>query len=144
MAIEGEVMTIHQKIAEAHKKHSDDYLGINHKQMRTIDAPKVADIDQIKQMLQYILDKLHGMDTFLRTFEGRPRQHNVVNGEVNKPESIPPEIAEKAKEISTEVREALSSGKPNVSGLQGNGGNRDGNSSHGSNPIRQGNPPTRS
>jgi len=144
MALEGEVMTIHQKIAEAHKKHSDDYLGTNSKQMKTYDAPKMSDIEQIKQMLQYILDKLHGMDTFLRTFEGRPRQHNTVNGETVKPEVIPKEIVEKAKEISSEVKEALASGKPNVSGLQGNGGNRDGNRSDGANPIRQGTPPSRS
>lgn len=144
MALEGEVMTIHQKIAEAHKKHSDEYLGTNSKQMKTYDAPKVSDIEQIKQMLQYILDKLHGMDTFLRTFEGRPRQHNTVNGETVKPDVIPKEILEKAKEISSEVKEALANGAPKVSGLPGDRGNRDGNLGAGSNPIRQGTPPARS
>lgn len=66
MAIEGEVMTIHQKIAEAHKQHKEDFGMGGERQMKVFDAPKISDIDQIKQLLQYIIDKMHSMDLYMR------------------------------------------------------------------------------
>lgn len=84
MAIEGEIMTIHQKIAEAHAKHSDDYFGTNSHKMRVFDAPKISDIDEIKQVLQYILDKLHGMEQFLR-MNYKPYKSQMFNSSPDKP-----------------------------------------------------------
>ena len=67
MAIEGEVMTIHQKIAAAHQENCGKFgMGASEKQMKVFDAPKISDIEEIKQVLQYILDKLHGMDLYMR------------------------------------------------------------------------------
>ena len=59
-------MTIHQKIADAHRKNKSEYGMGNDKPMRSFDAPRISDIEEIKQVLQYILDKLHGMDAFMR------------------------------------------------------------------------------
>lgn len=66
MAIEGEVMTIHQKIAEAHKQHKETFGVGGERQMKVFDAPKIGDIEQIKQLLQYIVDKMHSMDLYMR------------------------------------------------------------------------------
>jgi hypothetical protein len=66
MAIEGEVMTIHQKIQEAHNKNREDFGMGGERQMKVFDAPKIGDIEEIKQMLQYLLDKMHSMDLFMR------------------------------------------------------------------------------
>ena len=66
MAIEGEVMTIHQKIADAHKQHREDFGMGGERKMKVFDAPKISDIEQIQQLLQYILDKMHSMDLYMR------------------------------------------------------------------------------
>jgi hypothetical protein len=66
MAIEGEVMTIHQKIAEAHKQHKEDFGMGGERQMKVFDAPKISEMQQCLQMLQYLLDKVHSMDKWMR------------------------------------------------------------------------------
>ncbi len=81
MAIDGEILTIHEKIAQAHKDNLDNFgMGEKQKKIKIFDAPKVSDIEEIKQVLNYILDKLHSMDQYIRG-HGLPKQ-KIHEGEM--------------------------------------------------------------
>ena len=148
MAIEGEVMTIHQKIAEAHKQHKEDFRMGGERQMKVFDAPKISDIDQIKQLLQYIIDKMHSMDLYMRG-NIQAKYHKEFQGDAQRAEKNAEamglanikqlnEIAEKeiAKHVDDSKKTDSGTGEDRKqvsgsgSGINRQGDFRAGNSSH--------------
>ncbi len=61
-----EVMTTHQKIQEAHRRNSAEFTG-EAARLRTAQHVATSDIDQIKMVLQALMDKLEGLNLYVRS-----------------------------------------------------------------------------
>lgn len=91
MAIDGEVMTIHQKIAQAHKRMvCENGLGSDKPLVEHI-APAIPDNVQIMQILQYILDKMHSIDQYVRQ-EMTHRKHRTYESEAERADRTAKEL----------------------------------------------------
>lgn len=112
MAIDGEVMTIHQKIAEAHKRNKGQYGMGDDRPMRSFDAPKVSDIEEIKQVLQYILDKLHNMDKWMRSnLEPRyQKQYDAQAEEIKQQKALLEKVTELEEKMNGDDSKKADSG----------------------------------
>jgi hypothetical protein len=91
MTIEGEVMTIHQKIAQAHKRHLNENGLSKERPIKEMIAPALPDNVQIMQMLQYILDKLHTMDQYIRQ-DMQHKKHRTFESEAERAERVAKEM----------------------------------------------------
>lgn len=79
MTDEPQYESIHEKLSQKMKKTADSMFGSN-TSMKTYQEPAQPDMVQIMQALQYILDKLHGIDRFLRC-EYKPVRNSTYDAE---------------------------------------------------------------
>jgi hypothetical protein len=144
MSIEGEIMTIHQKIQEAHNKNREDFGMGGERKIKVFDAPKISDIEEIKQVLQYILDKLHGMDKFMRT-NMQSKHHREHQGQAQKVQDIDEaakdlglsSIAQLNETLNNTLKRVLANGNDSQETNSGTGKDTKQIAGGGSCPIRQ-------
>lgn len=106
-----EVMTTHQKIQEQHQRNTADIIG-DKPRMRHAQQVITSDIEQIKMVLQALMDKLTGLDMYVRSQHQRTSSSNQFE---SKPE---PKQADAKLVGNSKVIEGETLAKPQVRTLE--------------------------
>jgi len=97
--IEGEYVSIHDKIRDAHQLTIDSMTGGKTRKLRELTLPEVNDIEQIKKTLEYILERLTALDRYVRLPNHNPMmKRSTVNGESS-------EIKNSIKELENHIKD---------------------------------------
>lgn len=77
---EVKVMTIHERIQAEHTKNVKEFFGDKRPGMKELETPQMNDIDQIKMVLQAIMDKVSSIDLYIR--QPQTKIHESTSQEV--------------------------------------------------------------
>lgn len=78
-----EFLSLSDKIRDEMERRSREAFGGNSRKMVEYKAPTQSDLEEIKQALKYILEKLTQLDRYVRDHKGRPSQYekNIYENE---------------------------------------------------------------